>query len=87
MKITTSEIMQFQYILPVQGDFATLELVESINKKLEVSVNTDKEQNDSVEIKFNNAEVEFLKRHIALLDNCRQLAYSALSLIKKIKGL
>jgi hypothetical protein len=89
MKIDTPEIVQFQYLLPVQGNFRTLELIESISNKIQLSSeqSVDKEKNGNIEIKFTDEEIKFLKEAINILDSQGRLNFQALSLIKKIKGL
>ena len=83
LDLTYKEILQFQHILPVQGSFRALEMVEKILKKIEI----EKIKEASEEIKkivFEENEILFLQDMISFLDEQKKLSFSSFSLIKKI---
>ena len=75
LKLSIEEIKQIRYILPVQGNIKTLELVQKI---------LDKTEADSEELEFDNQETELLKNMILYLDQNQKINLSLLSLIQKI---
>lgn len=86
INLTSNEILQFQYILPVQGSIQTLELVEKILNKVNVY---DEDIDKIKKIEFDIIEIKFVKDMIKFLDKQKQLNFQSLSLIKKflnIKG-
>ena len=82
MVLTATERKQFSQILPFQGNFAALEMVEGILKKITVDGMDDKD----VEIGFTKDQMQFIRVCITMLDEGRKLPYSCLSLIRKCKG-
>jgi hypothetical protein len=82
MVLTATERKQFPQILPFQGNFQALEMVEGILKKITVEGMDDKD----VEIGFTKDQMDFIRVCINVLDEGRRLPYSCLSLIRKCKG-
>jgi len=80
IELTIEEILNFQYILPVQGSLKTLELVEKILSKVAIKDNNEKIKT----VNFEEHEIIFLKENIIFLDNQKKLGFQSLSLIKKI---
>ena len=79
MILSVSERLQFQYLLPVQGNLKTLELVDNILKKLNIT-----EDEDEREFIFEIEEVQFLQDCIKILDQNNKLSFQSLSVIRKI---
>jgi len=75
LKLSEEEIKQIRYILPVQGNIKTLELVQKI---------LDKTEADSEELEFDDQEVELIKKMVHYLDQNQKINLSSLSLIQKI---
>ena len=91
LKLNVSERIQFQYILPVQGNFKALELVDSITNKVQVSDKDLSGENEidnekEVEFNFSDEEIKFISESIDILDQHGKLNFQSLSLIRKIKG-
>jgi len=82
LELINNEKLQFQYLLPSQGSFLELELVEGILKKVEEIDNGLEDQ-----IIFEKNEIEFLIRSISFLDQQKMLNLQSLSLIRKILNL
>lgn len=82
MILTKEEIVQFQYILPVQGSLESLELVESILEK--TGMNTIQDSDGDKDVDFTDKELTFIKDMIFYLDSQKKLNFQSLSLIKKI---
>jgi len=80
MKLSIEEIMQLQYILPVQGDLKTLELVEKIVNKSMIKDSNVKEK----DIDFTDHEIDCMQDFIKFLNDQKQLSFKSLSLIRKI---
>ena len=80
MNLSVDERLQFQYLLPAQGDFKTLELVESIFNKLHIKDMTEEEK----DFVFKKEEISLLKESIRVLDRNHKLPLQALSVIRKI---
>lgn len=80
MILSASERLQFQYLLPVQGNLKTLELVDKILKK--VFIKDEKES--EAEFIFEIEEVQFLQDCIKILDQNNKLNFQSLSVIRKI---
>lgn len=80
MKLSVNDRLQFQYLLPVQGNFKTLEMVEKILAKLRIE-KTDEEDKEFV---FSRDEIELLKQSIAILDQANKLNLQSLPTIRKI---
>lgn len=79
MILSISERLQFQYLLPVQGNLKTLELVDNILKKLNIT--EDEEEREFI---FEIEEVQFLQDCIKILDQNNKLSFQSLSVIRKI---
>ena len=80
MILSVKERLQFQYLLPVQGNLKALELVESIAQKIFITDESEKDR----EFVFEIEEIELLKNSISILDKNNQLSFQALSVIRKI---
>jgi len=80
MILTVEERIQCQYLLPVQGNVKSLELVDSITKKLNVKDEKEKER----EFIFEIEEIQFLQNCITYLDQANKLNFGSLSVIRKI---
>lgn len=80
MILSVSERLQFQYLLPVQGNLKTLELVESITKKVFI-LNENEIDRDFI---FEADEIIFLRSNIKMLDENNKLSFTSLSVIRKI---
>ena len=80
MKLSVNERLQFQYLLPVQGNLKTLEMVEKILAKLRIE-KTDEEDKEFV---FSRDEIELLKQSISILDQANKLNLQSLPTIRKI---
>ena len=81
VNLTADERLNLQYILPVQGSLETLELVEKIVSKCKINETKDLE---TIEIDFDETEIEFIQDMINFLDSQKRLSLQALSLIRKI---
>jgi hypothetical protein len=84
IELSSQDRLQFQYILPVQGDLKTLELVESILEKIKI---TDGEDYNSLDLKvfeFKTDEIELIKNFIKILNDNKSIRFESLSLVKKI---
>ena len=84
LALTGNERLQFQTILPIQGDLKTLELVDSILSKVKIDDINDIKSNEEQEFEFNDKESELIHEMIKILDSQQQLQFTSLSLIKKI---
>jgi uncharacterized protein (UPF0305 family) len=84
LALTGNERLQFQTILPIQGDLKTLELVDSILNKVKIDDINDIKSNEEQEFEFNDKESELIHEMIKILDSQQQLQFTSLSLIKKI---
>ena len=84
LALTGNERLQFQTILPIQGDLKTLELVDSILSKVKINDIGDIKSNEEQEFEFNDKESELIHKMIKILDSQQQLQFTSLSLIKKI---
>jgi hypothetical protein len=84
LALTGNERLQFQTILPIQGDLKTLELVDSILSKVKIDDISDIKSNEEQEFEFNDKESELIHKMIKILDSQQQLQFTSLSLIKKI---
>lgn len=80
MILSVEERIQFQYLLPVQGNLKSLELVDSITNKLKVKNEKEEER----EFVFEIEEVQFLQNCIKYLDQNNKLNFGSLSVIRKI---
>lgn len=80
MKLTVQERLQFQYLLPVQGSFKTLELVEKIIQKVNIKELEEPER----EFIFEIEEIEILQDSIKTLDQACKLSFQSLPVIRKI---
>jgi hypothetical protein len=80
MILNVEERIQFQYILPVQGNLKSLELVDSITNKLKIK---DEKENER-EFIFEIEEIQFLQDCIKILDQNNKLNFQSLSVIRKI---
>lgn len=80
MILSVNDRLQFQYLLPVQGNFKTLEMVEKILAKLRIE-KTDEEDKEFV---FSGDEIELLKQSISILDQANKLNLQSLPTIRKI---
>ena len=72
--------MNFQYLLPAQGNLKALELTERILSKIQA------ENQDDIEVKFSNDETAFLNKCVDILDQNNKLPFQCLPVIRKIKG-
>lgn len=81
--LTIEERISFQYIVPVQGSLETLELVDTILKKVRINDSNEKTK----KISFDLNEILFLQKMIKFLDSQKKLSFEALSLIKKIMNI
>ena len=84
LALTGNERLQFQTILPIQGNLKTLELVDSILSKVKINDISDIKSNEEQEFEFNDKESELIHKMIKILDSQQQLQFTSLSLIKKI---
>jgi hypothetical protein len=84
LALTGNERLQFQTILPIQGNLKTLELVDSILSKVKINDISDIKSNEEQEFEFNDKESELIHEMIKILDSQQQLQFTSLSLIKKI---
>lgn len=80
MKLSVNDRLQFQYLLPVQGNIKTLELVECILNRLRIL----KEDEEEKEFNFSKDEMDLLKQSISVLDQANKLSLSTLPVIRKI---
>ena len=80
MKLTVEDRLQFQYLLPVQGNIETLELVEGILKKLRV----EKMDEEEAVFTFTEDEMNLIKNSISVLDKAQKLNLQSLPTIRKI---
>lgn len=80
MILSVSERLQFQYLLPVQGNLKALELVDSISKKIYVEDEKETER----EFIFEIEEIQLLQTCIKALDQNNKLNFGSLSVIRKI---
>lgn len=78
LELSKEEILQFQYLLPVQGDLKTLELVEGIINKVKI------ENEDAKVVDFENSELLLMYNFIMFLDSQKTLSFQSLKLIRKI---
>jgi hypothetical protein len=86
VELTSKEILQFQFVLPVQGSIETLEMVEQITKKAKID---NKDMKGLKKIDFDQKEIDFIKNMINILDEQNLLHFESLSFIRKflnIKG-
>lgn len=80
MILTVPERLQFQYLVPMQGNFKTLELVENILKKVYI----DDEKESGREFTFEIEEIQALQGFIKILDQNNKLNFASLSVVRKI---
>ena len=82
IELTGKEILQFQYILPIQGSLKTLELVDEILKAVKID---DIKAIDSFskEIEFKDEHIQLIQNMIDILDKNQTLNFQSLSLVKK----
>ena len=78
LDLTAQEKGQIGYLLPIQGNLKTLELVQQILDK----VNKNEEKDGKIE--FLEAEFEFICQMIDVLNQAQKLTLSSLSLVHKI---
>jgi DNA transposition AAA+ family ATPase len=78
--LNVNERLQFQYLLPSQGNLKALELVDRITKKVFVSDLKEAEK----EFLFESDEIQALKQFVKILDESNKLPFQALSVIRKI---
>lgn len=83
MVLSGNDIYQVQFLLPIQGNLKTLELVQQILDKANIS-EEDRGNEIEREIVFSDEEIIFLRNMIMILDESQKLSFSCLSLIKKI---
>lgn len=83
LSITKKEKFQIQYLLPIQGNLKTLELVQQILNKLSITEN-DQLSDEIVTIEFEEEELNFIKFSIEVLNQNQKLYLAGLSLVKKI---
>jgi hypothetical protein len=81
MILNVNERLQFQYLLPAQGNFKTLELVDSILQKLKI---TNLEETEK-EFSFSPDEKNLIHDSFQALDQSSKLPYQSLSVLRKIK--
>lgn len=81
MILNVNERLQFQYLLPAQGNFKTLELVDSILQKLKI---TNLEETEK-EFSFSQDEKKLIHDSFQALDQSNKLPYQSLSVLRKIK--
>jgi len=79
LSLTIAECMQFQFLLPVQGNLKTLELVDRITTKVKVYDNSEIK-----DVEFEYEEIDFMKDMIKYLDENQKLYFQSISLIRKI---
>lgn len=84
LELTKKERLQFQYILPFQGSLITLEMVNSILKKIESEKIENIEVEEIKSFEFEDSEVKMMKEMIYFLDREKKLYFQSLSLIRKI---
>jgi hypothetical protein len=84
LALTGNERLQFQTILPIQGNLKILELVDSILSKVKIEDSNDITSNNEQEFEFNIEESDLIHEMIKILDLQQQLQFTSLSLIKKI---
>ena len=77
MILSDYEKDQIKYLLPMQGNFELLEMVEGIFLKV-------KEANEEKEVQFSDSEIGLLKETVSILDQNNKLSFTSLSLIRKI---
>jgi hypothetical protein len=84
LEIAGKERLQFQYLLPGQGNLKTLELVNSIVEKVKVKDAKEIDGNRKFVIDLSDDEIDFLNQNIKILDESNKLNFQSYSLIKKI---
>jgi CRISPR/Cas system-associated protein endoribonuclease Cas2 len=77
LTFTAEEKGLLKYLLPVQGNIRTLELVESVVAKMDASA-------DEEDIVFSNNEWKLLKISINMKDQNGIIPYECLNLVRKI---
>lgn len=82
IKLTGNERLQFQYVLPIQGDFKTLEIVENILEKCKIFTAEDLEVEKDID--FIEEEFDLILKMISFLDDQKQINFQSMPLIKKI---
>jgi hypothetical protein len=82
MELTRKEKFQVQYLLPIQGSLKTLEQVEEILKRINITAE-DAGSNEIVEIQFSDEEINFICDMIKVLDQAQKLNLEILPLIRK----
>ena len=80
MILSVKERMQFQYLLPMQGNLELLEMVEGILRKVFIE-NMEEENREFI---FDIDEIQFLQRNIDILDKSNKLNFGSLSVVRKI---
>ena len=83
MKLTGKEIYQIQFLLPIQGNIQTLELVQQILDKIDIK-EEDREDEYIRDVKLTDPDLDFLREMIGVLDNADKLNFHGLSLYRKI---
>lgn len=79
IELTGKEVLQVQYLLPVQGSLKILESAQNILDKIQKF-----EIQEVNLIDFSDEEINFLIGMINILDEAGKLNIASLSLIKKI---
>ena len=77
INITEGERGQIQYLLPIQGNLKTLEFVQQILDKTNITTGNGM-------IDFSEDEFDFICKMIDILNESQKLNLSCLSLVKKI---
>jgi hypothetical protein len=84
IKLTGKERFNVQYILPVQGNLKTLELVENILDRVKIKEIKDIESDNLLNYEFTKEELTLMIESIKVLDESNKLNFQCLSLVKKI---
>ena len=71
MILSDYEKDQIKYLLPMQGNFELLEMVEGIFLKV-------KEANEEKEVQFSDSEIGLLKETVSILDQNHKLSFTSL---------
>jgi|WetSurMetagenome_2_1015567.scaffolds.fasta_scaffold01018_2 hypothetical protein len=78
MNLTLNERENFKFILPVQSDIKSIELVVRILDKIKF------DEKENQEINFDEDEILFLKDTINYLDKTKKIFLQSFSLVQKI---
>jgi len=78
MNLTLNERENFKFILPVQSDIKSIELVVRILDKIKF------DEKENKEINFDEDEILFLKDTINYLDKTKKIFLQSFSLVQKI---